>query len=54
MVSGKVILYSFTGLVPDGTLPYADLIQDAAGNLYGTTMTGGSSGYGGVFKVEPA
>jgi uncharacterized repeat protein (TIGR03803 family) len=34
------LLYSFTGGA-DGGLPYARLIRDAAGNLYGTTTEGG-------------
>ena len=49
--SGKeVILYSFTDS-PDGSGPYAGLVRDAEGNLYGTTLSGGSAGRGTVFKV---
>src|SRR5437870_8194716 len=44
-------LYSFTG--SDGAHPYAGLIADASGNLYGTTNSGGANGYGTVFKVTP-
>ncbi len=44
-------LYNFTGS-PDGADPFAGLVRDAAGNLYGTTYTGASSGYGVVFKVD--
>jgi uncharacterized repeat protein (TIGR03803 family) len=43
------VLHSFTG-GSDGEYPYASLILDAQGNLYGTTWSGGSSGYGTVFK----
>jgi uncharacterized repeat protein (TIGR03803 family) len=46
------ILYSF-GDQPDGELPYAGLVQDANGNLYGTTQQGGASGNGTVFKLDP-
>jgi uncharacterized repeat protein (TIGR03803 family) len=45
------LLYSFTASA-DGGFPYADLIVDGAGNLYGTTA-GGGSGYGTVFKLTP-
>ncbi len=34
------VLYSFTG-EPDGANPAGDLVRDAAGNLYGTTVSGG-------------
>ena len=42
----------------DGALPFGNLIQDASGNLYGTTLDGGSngkceSGCGVVFKLSP-
>jgi uncharacterized repeat protein (TIGR03803 family) len=43
--------YAFTGT--SGGLPTAALIQDAAGNLYGTTSSGGS-GFGVVFKLDTA
>lgn len=45
-------LYNFTG-GRDGGTPYAGLIRDAAGNLYGTTYWNGISGWGTVFKVDP-
>ena len=44
------VLHSF-GSAPDGQLPMAGLVQDAQGNLYGTTA-GGGAGYGTVFKVD--
>jgi uncharacterized repeat protein (TIGR03803 family) len=34
------VLYSFTG-EPDGASPAGDLVRDAAGNMYGTTVAGG-------------
>jgi len=43
------VLYSFNG--SDGNAPYAALIADAAGNLYGTTYSGGAYGYGTVFRL---
>jgi uncharacterized repeat protein (TIGR03803 family) len=45
------VLYSFEG-GSDGARPYAALIIDKAGSLYGTTKQGGgSNGYGTVFKL---
>ncbi|MGO9540264.1 MAG: choice-of-anchor tandem repeat GloVer-containing protein [Terriglobales bacterium] len=49
----ETVLYSFAGGA-DGANPFAGLIRDEAGNLYGTTSAGGSSGSGTVFKVDPA
>ncbi len=46
----ETVLYSFTG-GNDGGIPYAGLVMDASGNLYGTTVAGGASGNGTVFKV---
>jgi uncharacterized repeat protein (TIGR03803 family) len=37
----------------DGGYPYAGLILDKAGNLYGTTSSGGPAGAGTVFKLFP-
>ena len=44
-------LYKFTGQ-PDGAFPEALLIQDAAKNLYGTTIWGGDQNYGTVFRLD--
>ncbi len=38
----------------EGANPYAALIFDAAGNLYGTASGGGKFGEGTVFKLSPA
>ncbi|MGH9644112.1 MAG: choice-of-anchor tandem repeat GloVer-containing protein, partial [Terriglobales bacterium] len=38
------ILYSFTG-GSDGSDPHGGVILDAAGNLYGTAVAGGSGGF---------
>jgi uncharacterized repeat protein (TIGR03803 family) len=47
------VLHSFGG-GSDGAYPYADLIWDTAGNLYGTTTQGGGSYEGGtVFEITP-
>ena len=46
----ETVLYSFTGGA-DGAYPYAGLVSDEAGNLYGTTGQGGNTGVGVVFKL---
>jgi uncharacterized repeat protein (TIGR03803 family) len=47
----EIVLHKFTG-GKDGSLPYADVIRDAAGNLYGTTSEGGAFDKGTVFKLD--
>src|ERR1019366_3797480 len=43
-------LYSFTG-ANDGANPYAALVLGNDGYFYGTTVWGGTNGYGTVFKM---
>jgi len=46
-----VVLYSFTGH-SDGAVPYAGLVQDPAGNLYGVSYYSGFfQGYGAIFEL---
>jgi uncharacterized repeat protein (TIGR03803 family) len=52
-------LWNFRG-APDGAYPFAGLVSDNLGNLYGTTMGGGNSpsdcygvGCGTVFELSP-
>lgn len=55
------VLHTFTG-APDGRWPLAPVTVDSNGNLYGTTLYGGSqagqsfcstTGCGAVFKIDP-
>lgn len=55
----ETVLWAFTG-GSDGATPYAGVLMDSAGNLYGTTFHGGSvtggdcgtTGCGVVFKLD--
>jgi len=46
-------LHAFTGANGDGASPEGSLVFDTAGNLYGTTYHGGTSGTGSVFQLSP-
>jgi uncharacterized repeat protein (TIGR03803 family) len=51
------LLHSFQAFQGDGEVPYAGLISDGAGNLYGTTSSGGTytcsnAGCGTVFELR--
>jgi uncharacterized repeat protein (TIGR03803 family) len=48
------IVHSFAGGATDAAAPNGELIQDAAGNLYGTSYEGGAYNYGTVFKLDPS
>jgi len=48
------LLSSLMGL-PGGYIgPYGKLVQDSAGNLYGSSVSGGVYNYGYVFKLTPS
>ena len=48
------VLYNFNYNGTDGAYPYyANLISDVAGNLYGTTDSGGAYSAGAVFELVP-
>jgi uncharacterized repeat protein (TIGR03803 family) len=49
----ETILHSFAG-GSDGLWPYGGVIMDAAGNLYGSTHSGGAYGDGTVYKLDPS
>ena len=48
----EAVLYSFAG-GSDGYGPVAGVVIGKGGVLYGTTMAGGTSGYGTVFSLTP-
>jgi uncharacterized repeat protein (TIGR03803 family) len=54
----ETVLHSFSGAPSDGAYPEAPLVRDSAGNLYGTTASGGAGGgqggSGTVFKIDTA
>jgi uncharacterized repeat protein (TIGR03803 family) len=57
----ETVLHNFSNNGTDGNASYAGLIIDASGNLYGTTLLGGThsncdngSGCGTAFKLSPA
>ncbi len=47
----ETTLYSFSG-GKDGGAPYAGLIRDNQGNLYGCTLDGGVAGFGTIFRLN--
>ena len=55
----EITLYNFKGSnSSDGSVPACALVMDAAGNIYGTTTSGGAVGapfdtYGTVFELSP-
>jgi len=53
----ETVLYAFTGGTlgaADGAFPFAGVIRDASGNLYGTTNGGGPDNFGTVYKIDAA
>jgi uncharacterized repeat protein (TIGR03803 family) len=49
----ETVLYNFTGGA-DGQYPFAGVIIDSQGNLYGTTIFGGTSSDGVAFELDTA
>jgi uncharacterized repeat protein (TIGR03803 family) len=50
--SAYTVLHSFSTTGGDGQWPHATLVRGCDGALYGTTLEGGSNGYGTVFKLQ--
>ena len=58
-VPGAQAQYTFTALydfqgTTDGGNPWAGVIADSAGNLYGIAANDGAYGHGAVFEVTPS
>jgi uncharacterized repeat protein (TIGR03803 family) len=51
----ETVLYNFCSkaVCADGAAPWAEVIMDGAGNLYGTTLDGGAKLAGSIFKLTP-
>ncbi|HTS37695.1 MAG TPA: choice-of-anchor tandem repeat GloVer-containing protein [Candidatus Solibacter sp.] len=49
----EMILHEFTGSPSDGATPFGAPIMDSAGNLYGTTLSGGANDSGTIFRITP-
>jgi len=47
------ILHNFGVNGGDGDVPYSGLVEDGAGNFYGTTAAGGAHGFGTVYRLSP-
>ncbi len=50
----ETVLHEFDGNTGDGGRPFAGVILDSAGNLYGTTEGGGAHIYGTVYELQHA
>ena len=50
----ETVLHSFAGGKHDGAYPYAGLVRDNSGNLYGTTFAGGAFDVGTIFRLSPS
>jgi len=48
----SAILHRFSG--SDGSYPQGELTFDQAGNIYGTTVDGGSEGWGLIYSLTPS
>jgi uncharacterized repeat protein (TIGR03803 family) len=46
--ASEIVLHNFQGK----SVPLAGVIQDSAGNLYGTTAGGGTAGFGVVYSLD--
>lgn len=47
-------LYSFKGYDGDGAVPYARVVRDSNGLIYGSTVAGGGTNDGTIFQLRPS
>lgn len=52
-MSSESVLHNFQS-PPNGVYLDAGVLADSAGNLYGTSLSGGKANKGVVFKVDPS
>lgn len=52
LAASESVIHNF-GHMPDAYGPRCSLVLDAAGNMYGTTFSGGHDDFGSIFKVAP-
>lgn len=51
VTSGGTLTYLHTFTGPNGSKPYAGLLQTADGTFWGTTSAGGANGFGTIYKI---
>ena len=49
---GMETVYLFSASSPDYQLPHGDLVKGTDGSLYGTTVYGGESGTGSIYRID--
>ncbi len=52
--AGTVTVLRHLNYATDGANPYGKFTRGADGNFYGLTSSGGTNGYGTIFKITPA
>lgn len=48
----ETVLYKFGSRTKDGATPYSGVVLDAAGSLYGTTLSGGAHNKGTLYRLK--
>lgn len=50
----ETVVYAFSASAPDGNQPISRVLLGGDGNLYGTTLNGGTYGQAVIYRVTPA